>query len=288
MKKLIYVYLALAYLVCNYKPAVAQTTPLEKKIGSDENAKKRFLAQGEVFFQDEKLKEAIQTLSLTDTDVVAYCRANPDIALRSKFISAIFSEKEYNDEPAKEQFWAAYRFNVSKFVETVSIVREDEQKTFMDIGSGNGEKLYGALCLGFDKVFGLEYSKKSYKTSLKHLANFSKETEITLGDALAIEPAYFQKADFLYMYSPIKDSKMMASLFKRAMENMKEGAILLEVRCVYSDELRKQMAYDFPTINSWLAIKKKGGKYYYKNIIDGAYSYDSADNREWQELKSKK
>lgn len=286
MKKIIYTLITLACLACQEKPTHVNAQGLPQNASAIDE-KKRFLEQGAVFFNDAKLKETIQTLRFTDREVMTYCRANQDIGLRAKFISAIFSEKSYNDKPAKDEFWAAYRFNLYKFVETVSIVREN-QKTFMDIGSGNGEKLYGALCLGFEKAYGLEYSEKSYKTSLEHLANFSKETEITLGDALAIEPAYFQKADFLYMYSPIKDNKMMASLFKRAMENMKEGAILLEVRCVYSDELRKQMPYLFPTINSWLAIKKQDGNYYYKNVIDGAYSYDSADNREWKELKSSK
>lgn len=273
-----------AYTACNEKPALRAQTTGNKKVDSLA-LKREFLEQGEVFFNNDRLKEKVQSLNLSDREVMEYCRKNKDTGLRAKFIGAVYSGKEYNDKPAKSEFWAAYRFNLSMFVETVSIVREAGQKTFMDIGSGNGEKLFGALCLGFEKAYGLEYSEKSYKQSLKHLANFTKETEVTLGDALAVDTAYFKKADFLYMYSPIKDNDMMATLFKRAMDNMKDGAILLEVRCVYGKELRAKTGYLVPTIYSWLAIKKADGKYYYKNVIDSAYSYDSADHREWQELK---
>jgi hypothetical protein len=269
--------------------ACSQTPPANKsddKKTAQLEAKRQFLEQGSIFFDNDKLKEAVKKYQLSDREVMEYCRKNEDAGLRAKFIGAIFSEKEYNDKPAKSEFWAAYRFNLSKFTETVTVVRE-EQKTFMDIGSGNGEKLYGALCMGFDKAYGLEYSEQSYKTSLKHLENFKAETEVTLGDALAIEGSFFKKADFLYMYSPIKDNNMMATLFQRAMENMNEGAILLEVRCVYGKELSAKTGYNFPTMYSWLAVKKKDGKYFYKNVIDSAFSYDKADHREWQELKKK-
>ena len=280
---LVFVWLMVAS--CGRQAPIQQTeAEPEKKTHAD--WKKHFLEQASIFGDMSKLKKTIKEIQLTDREVMEFCRQNDDIALRAKMIGAIFSEKEYNDKPAKEGFWAAYRFNLAKFVENVSIIREG-QETFMDIGSGNGEKLYGALCLGFKKAYGLEYSETSFKTSKQHLKNFQEEIEITQGDALAIDGSYFQKADFLYMYSPIKDDKMMASLFKRAMENMKEGATLLEVRCVYAEELNKQMPYNFPQLRSWLAIKKKDGKYFYKNLVENSYSYDKIDGRAWIELKRK-
>jgi hypothetical protein len=85
------------------------------------------------------------------------------------------------------------------------------------------------------------------------------------------------------MYSPIKDDELAAKLFKRVIDNMKEGAILLEVRCVYIREVRKITGLNFPNLKSWIAVKKKDGKFFYKNVIDNSYNYNNTDTKEWIE-----
>ncbi|TAE12364.1 MAG: class I SAM-dependent methyltransferase [Bacteroidetes bacterium] len=263
-----------------------QPTQHETTEKTTEQRKKEFLEQAKTFGNMAKLKSAIRKIDLTEREVVAFCRENDDMAMRAKMIGAVFSDNEYEEKSATPAYWAAHRYNLSKFVETVTINREG-QTTFMDIGSGNGEKLFGALCLGFQKAYGLEYSPQSVQTSKRLLKQFAPEIDIRQGDALTVEASFFQKADFIYMYSPIKDNKLMASLFKRVLENLQEGGVLLEVRFVYGEELNNILPYSLPTVRGWLAIKKEAGKFFYKNIAENAYGYTLIDGRAWQELKAK-
>jgi hypothetical protein len=125
------------------------------------------------------------------------------------------------------------------------------------------------------------------QTSKRLLKDFPTEIDIRQGDALTVEASFFQKADFIYMYSPIKDNQLMASLFKRVLENLQEGCVLLEVRFVYGEELNKILPYSLPTVRGWLAIKKEAGKFFYKNIAENNYGYTLIDGRVWQELQTK-
>lgn len=239
--------------------------------------------QADIFFDDSKLRKEISKTGVSEKEIVDFCKKRDDIALKTKFAAAVYANKSYNKKPANEKFWAAIRFNLGRFVENVMLIKEPQQKVFMDIGSGNGEKLFTALCIGFEKAYGLEYSEDSYEESKENLKNFSQEIEIVKGDALAIEGDFFKKADFLYMYSPIKDDELAAKLFKRVIDNMKEGAVLLEVRCVYIRELRKATGLNFPNLKSWLAVKKQDGKFFYKNVIDNSYNYNNTNTKEWIE-----
>ncbi|MCS6796345.1 MAG: methyltransferase domain-containing protein [Raineya sp.] len=279
MKKMNFLLITLLII---FSFACKETPPITQKTA---NHKDTFFRQARIFFNADFLRKEIQKLGINEREIVEFCRVVDDAALRSKFAAAVFSQKTYNKTPAKEEFWAAIRFNLPRFVETIMLLKEPEQKTFMDIGSGNGEKLFTALCLGFEKAYGLEYSPQSVAESKENLKNFSQEIEITQGDALQIEGSFFQKADFLYMYSPIKDNQLAAKLFKRVLDNMKDGAIFLEVRCVYIDEVRKLTRLNFPPLKSWIAVKKQDGKFYYKNIIDQSYNYTNTDTKEWQEAK---
>ena len=46
------------------------------------------------------------------------------------------------------------------------------------------------------------------------------------------------------------------------MKNMKNGALLLEMRFAYSKELKKRTGLDFPNLEQ-IAIKKEQDKFYY-------------------------
>lgn len=246
--------------------------------------KKALQEQIQTLGNTQKLKILLSNLNVTDREVIALCKSTEDVALKARLIGTVFEDNEFEEKSNNPDFWAGYRFNLSKFTEIVSLVKEG-QATFMDIGSSNGEKLFGALCLGFSKAIGLEYSPESFKMSKINLKNFPKEIELRQGDALKVETNFFQKADFIYMYSPIKDDAVMASLFWRIMENLPEDAILLEVRCVYAHELNKKTPFVFPTLKSWLAVKKMRGKYFYKNVEETFYGYEIKHGRNWTELK---
>jgi len=275
IKPYVYGCLLLAMTACESSQPIT-TNPAQDK--------SNFFKQANVFFDDSKLQSEIEKLKLSETEIVDFCKKSEDPALKTKFAAAVYSNKSYNKTPAKKEFWAAIRYNLGRFVETVMLIRESNQKTFMDIGSGNGEKLFTALCIGFDKAYGLEYSQESFDESKENLKNFTKEIELIKGDALEIEGSFYQKADFLYMYSPIKDDELAAKLFKRVIDNMKDGAILLEVRCVYISELRRLTKLNFPALRSWLAVKKQDGKFFYKNVLDNSYNYTNSDTKKWIEV----
>jgi hypothetical protein len=90
----------------------------------------------------------------------------------------------------------------------------------------------------------------------------SKQIEIILGDALQTKNNFYQLIDFIYLYSPIKNHQIMAQLFDKILRNVKEGAILMEMRFVYRKELIKISGYQFPEMMN-LILKKEKGKLYY-------------------------
>ncbi len=273
--------LSVACLPTSREKETAATTEVPDK----KKLKTELLERLSILSNMSKLKYALAEADLTAREIVDFCRKNEDMYLRAKLIQAVFSDNSYQEEAPKQNYWAAHRLHVGKFVEIVSILREG-RTTFMDIGAGNGEKLFGALCLGFKKAYGLEYSPESYKDSQINLRNFKEETEVTCADALTVPAAYYKKAEFLYMYSPIKDDALMASLFKKVMDNMQDEAVLVEVRFVYAEALQKISPYQFPNVRGWLAVKKSAGKFYYKNIAENAYGYYLLDGREWLELRT--
>ncbi|MCU0447087.1 MAG: class I SAM-dependent methyltransferase [Microscillaceae bacterium] len=241
--------------------------------------------EDEVFFNalktyasDTRLYKRLDAVGFNAQDVVSFCNEVSDLGIKAKFVKYVTTRAKNQLEEAKKGFWGSIRYNMDSFLGVVSMLKERQHKTFMDIGSGNGEKLYAALCLGFENVKGLEYSKESKELSEAFLKDFisNKKAEIIQGDALEIDGQYFAQADFAYMYSPMKDNEAMATLFKRVMDNMKEGAVFLEVRNVYYKQLREKIGYQVPQHKGWFAVKKEGGKFFYRT---------SLENEEWNELE---
>lgn len=134
----------------------------------------------------------------------------------------------------------------------------------MDVGSGNGEKPFAALCLGSEKSYGVEYSGRLVEISKQFLGTLAekKKVQIIGQDALEVDDSVYQQVDFIYMYSPIKDHELMASLFYKIMQTMQEGDILVEVRMVYRPQLSEISGWEIPELSS-LILKKEQGKFYY-------------------------
>lgn len=232
-------------------------------------------------YNTDELRYELNQLYATQEEIYQVCLAYPnlDTLQKAHLIEAIYANAGVISESAKEEFWADIRYNVDGFMRTTRLLRESHQKTFLDIGCGAGQKLYTALCEGFDKVYGIEYLQESYDLAKFFLQSFIQKDQVNIirGDALADGEAYYRTADFLYMYSPMKLDTDMARLYTRAMDLMKENAILLEVRMVYIETLRDTYGYDTPKQSfGFFAVKKLNGKFYYKNI-------DNPDN--WVELK---
>jgi hypothetical protein len=237
-----------------------------------------FLTDVKTLANENQLKEKLEELKFGPKEVVRFCNEIGDNSTKAKFIKYITTAAKNQLEEAKKGFWGAIRYNMDSFVGVISILKEKQHKTFMDIGSGNGEKLYASLCLGFEEAKGLEYSADSKALSEAFLKDFiaDKKVEITQGDALEITDKYFSLADFAYMYSPMKDNEAMATLFKRVMDSLREGCVFLEVRNVYYRELKAKTGYRIPQHKGWFAVKKQDNKYYYKTSLE----YD-----DWQILE---
>jgi hypothetical protein len=269
LKKIIFslVFFGIFLISCE-KPSQSQ------KVNEDEV----FFNSLKTYASDTRLYKRLDGVGFNAQDVVSFCGEISDLGIKNKFIKYVTTRAKNQLEEAKKGFWGSIRYNMDSFTSVVAMLKERQHKTFMDIGSGNGEKLYASLCLGFEEVKGLEYSKESKDLSEVFLKDFisQKKVEITQGDALEIDGKYFSQADFAYMYSPMKDNDAMATLFKRMMDNMKDGAVFLEVRNVYYRQLRDKIGYQVPQHKGWFAIKKEKDKFLYRT---------SLENEEWNELE---
>jgi hypothetical protein len=268
LKKILFLILFFSiFLVACEKPSKSE------KVNEDE----LFFNSLKTYASETRLYKRLDAVGFNAQEVMSFCNEISDLGIKNKFIKYVTTRAKNQLEEAKKGFWGSIRYNMDSFTGVVASLKERQHKTFMDIGSGNGEKLYASLCLGFENAQGLEYSKESKDLSEAFLKDFiaQKKVQITQGDALEIDGKFFSQADFAYMYSPMKDNEAMATLFKRVMDNMKEGAIFLEVRNVYYKQLRDKIGYQVPQHKGWFAIKKEGGKFLYRT---------SLENDEWNEL----
>lgn len=211
------------------------------------------------------IKAQLDSANIGLSEVYEYCRKQFRADYRkSRLIAAVFYDAQNYLEEENPEYWLAIMYDLQRFSEQISLLKQPEHRSFLDVGSGNGEKPYAALCLGFEKSYGIEYSKPLVKISQNLLAPFiqTQQIEIIGEDALKVPDNFYQKIDFIYFYSPIKDHQLMAQLFYRTLQNLKEGGRLLEMRFVYQPQLCALSGLAFPELSS-LVIKKEKGKYYY-------------------------
>jgi hypothetical protein len=267
LKKLLVVGL---FMVASYPPRAFDEKPYSHPI----------LDNTAWYATEDILKHKIDSVGITNQQIHDYCRQTLDKQRQKMLISLACLRMENYAEEGNSDYWASILYNLDRFVEVVGWLKEPSHRSFMDVGSSNGEKLFAASCLGFESLYGLEYAPELVdlsKNQLKELVN-KGSAHISTGDALEIDSSYYAQADFIYMYSPIKDSRTMARLYKRILDNMKEEAVLLEVRMVYFYELAQLTGLDFPNIMERFAVRKSKGKLYYA-IFDGY------GQKEWIEIK---
>lgn len=228
------------------------------------NEKQNFLETIDIALSNEDLHARLVSAKISLKDIYAYCQKSQALQRKTKLISAAYLKVENYLEENNPEYWLAIMYDLQRFCEAIAVFKEAQHKTFIDIGSGNGEKPFGALCMGFEKSYGLEYSENLVKISQNVLKDFiqSKKIEIILGDALQTKNNFYQQIDFIYLYSPIKNHQIMAQLFDKILRNVKEGAILMEMRFVYRKELINISGYQFPEMMN-LILKKEKGKLYY-------------------------
>lgn len=224
-----------------------------------------FLQQANFPEEDSLLQKQLDSLQIDAWQVYQHCQQETDISRKTRLMSAVCQKAENYINSQDTSYWGGILYRMQPFTEVVQRLKEPHHQSFIDIGSGNGEKLYAALCMGFAQTEGLEYDSTLVKISQVHWKPIIQRNKmrIRLGNALTINPNYYHQFDFIYLYSPIRNHIKMAELFYTLMQQLKEGGLLLEVRMVYAPELRKVSRYDIPNLMGTFALKKKQGKLYY-------------------------
>ncbi len=231
--------------------------------------KTKFLAKTDINLSNATIQKQMDSLKVSLLDIYNYCQKQPNFEYKSKFIACIYGKVDNYLQEENTAYWKGVLYDLKRFNEVIYTFKEPQHKTFLDVGSGNGEKPYAALCLGFEKSYGLEYSKNLVEISRHALQDFIQKQKIDIihGDALQVSPEIYEKTDVIYLFSPIKDNKRMAELTNKIMKNMKNGALLLEMRFVYAKELQKKTGLLFPDLTD-IVVKKENDKFYYAEYAD--------------------
>ncbi|TAE68916.1 MAG: class I SAM-dependent methyltransferase [Bacteroidetes bacterium] len=214
-------------------------------------------------------------------EIISFChKFYKDTLKTDAVMKNICYHKENIGIEQDSTYFGSILYQQQNFIDLIRLLKDKNHKNFLDIGSGNGEKLFLALCLGFEKTSGIEYADSISKIAQKNWKSLikNKKIELKIDDALKTSPQNLQ-ADFVYMYSPIKDLSLMAKLYARCVKAMKNNSILLEVRMVYSQELRKLLFKNMPEIIGNFVLKKENNQFYY-------LSWDSYKNKKWHLLKT--
>jgi SAM-dependent methyltransferase len=246
---------------------------------SPDRTKAYFLATADISLGNEVIQNQMDSLKVSLLDVYKFCQKK-DVTFeqKNKFINCVYDKVENYLQEENPAYWMGVLYDLKKFNEVVRIFKEPHHKTFLDVGSGNGEKPYSALCLGFEKSYGIEYSERLVKISRRSLQEFVQlnKIEIIHQDALKAAPEFYAQIDFIYLYSPIKDNKVMAELFHKILQQLKEGALLLELRFVYARELREISGLNFPELSD-ITLKKENNRLYYARYHDNHKEWIALD-----------
>jgi len=239
------------------------------------------ISQASLLSDEEKLESFLTVNNLDAYKVYEKCVENKlDIAIISRFVRSVFLKPNRDFYEKNKMEWYESRLPLIEFALMLDYNKKEYHKTFMDIGSGNGDKLYTALCMDFKKAYGVEYEKKLNDVALVALKPMidKKLIEAEQGDATKMTDEYYAKADFIYMYCPlILNKDEQAKLLLRLLKNMRDNTFIYEAGFVYAKEFNKlvQTSVD-DNYRGYLAIKKEKGRYLYSYFIS-----------QWEELKFK-
>jgi len=244
---------------------ILYTCGLKQAAKNELTPQQRFLQKTNLPENDSLLQHRLDSLGIDVWQVYQHCQNETNNTRKIRLISAICQKADNHINSLDTNYWGGILYRLKPFVEVVQRLKEPSHRSFIDIGSGNGEKLYAALCLGFAHSEGLEYDTTLINISQEFWQPIiqREKMRVKLGNALTIAPQYYHSFDFIYLYSPIRDHTQMAGLFYTLMQQLKEGGVLLEVRMVYAPELRKISGYKIPEVMGTFALKKQQGKLYY-------------------------
>jgi hypothetical protein len=260
--KYLYLFLWIAIVACQ-SPQVPDKLDKGEKIFEFA----QFLSKPELI-QAELSKNKIDATAIIDA-----CRKNNlDYSIACRFVRAVYDQpnKNYQKRHPKTE-WYLERLPLLEFAQVLYYYKEPYHKTFMDVGSGNGDKLYTALCMGFEKSYGVEYEKKLHEVAIEALQPVIDKgfIEAQEGDATKLGNDYYQKADFLYMYCPlILNKPEQAKLLHRILKNMRDNTLVYEAGFVYAKEFNQLNPTGIDNgYRGFAAFKKEKGKYFKRTFI---------------------
>lgn len=131
--------------------------------------------------------------------------------------------------------------------------------SFIDVGSGMGDKVFLANLAGFEYSTGVEYNKHTYELSTFFKEEFlpdssSYDISFLNGDAFNED---FSEYDLIYLYVPMHSSKIR-NLWAKILNEMNKDAVIYEYTGITSlrNILRKADSIDY-----FEEIKLSGGYY---------------------------
>jgi hypothetical protein len=107
----------------------------------------------------------------------------------------------------------------------------ENEGSFLDVGSGIGEKPFLAYALGrFSRCDGLELNAESVAVAKFLIANISTRSPYPINhlaeDALKFDG--YGDYDLIYMYRPLRDPLLMVNLFRHIASQMKPGSVVFD------------------------------------------------------------
>ncbi len=265
-------FIFLTFLCTNCQNNNAQTN---NKNPNQPKGESVILNASKILSSPEKISEEFKKMNWGSYRAYEFCKDNElDFTMATRFVRGIYHEpnKRYKEKHPETE-WFLERLPLTEFAQILYYYKEPHHKTFMDVGSGNGDKLLMAMCYGFSGAYGVEYEKKLHDSAEDALKEMTKKKliEIQHGDATKLPVSYFQQADFLYMFCPLVLDKMrQAELMMGIVENMREGTLVYEAGFMYAKEFN--YLFDMPVENGYrgfFAVKKEKGKYYFRIFVKG-------------------
>ncbi|PNX51833.1 MAG: hypothetical protein BV456_01775 [Thermoplasmata archaeon M8B2D] len=179
-------------------------------------------------------------------------------SITERILNTIFSHKNHGKEDKsdyeKENGNYPYvPFNRGMFTQIIVFLQKKyHKKSFIDVGCGIGDKVILAEIFGdFKSVTGIELNTTTYHVAKYFIDTgllpfqrnedyFKKEmlhgheifTTAEIKREILNINAFdydFSQHDFIYMYSPISDNKILKKLYLKILKEMPIGGILLEV-----------------------------------------------------------
>ena len=179
------------------------------------------------------------------------------------------SEEKAADE---DGFFPYIPYDPISFSRLLAKTKKYHKKNFIDIGHGTGQKILLAGLYGdFDSISGIEYNKLTYRISqtiLLHifngyLNNNQYNPKLSLQERNALYHDY-SKYDYIYMYKPMSDEKLMHELYKQVLSTAPIGALIVNVLDFISvfdlTEFKFKMTKEFRNEYSYAFILIKTGK----------------------------